>query len=78
MSHIPPIKTKKIIRLIQSYGWEERTKSSGTSHRCFVKANEARPIVLNDHHETPTFQIMQIIKHLKITREEFLIRISQV
>lgn len=74
-----PIKTKKLIKLVLSYGWKQK-KRKGGSHLVFVKHPPSpRPIVIFDNKkEAPVYVIKEVIEHLGITIEEYFERIKQV
>lgn len=60
MCKIPPIKTKKIINFLLKNGWVKRHQKG--SHIAFVKEGYARPIIILDYRETPSYITNQIIK----------------
>ena len=75
---ITPVKTKKLVKLLLSLGWTIRKRHSGSSHMVFEKTGELRPQVLSDYHETPEYQVLQIIKRTGLSRKDFIDKINSL
>lgn len=44
----------------------------------FEKTGELRPQVLNDYHETPEYQVRQVIKRTGLSRKDFFDEIKSL
>jgi predicted RNA binding protein YcfA (HicA-like mRNA interferase family) len=77
MGKFKNISFKKIEKLLKIYGWYKRRQNG--SHISYVKEGSNRPIVIPFHEkEVDSYIVVQIIKALDITEEEFLSKIRKV
>jgi len=77
MGTLDSIPLKKIRNLLKKNGWIEYHGKG--SHIAFKKDGENRPIVIPVHgKEIVGYCVLQIIKRLKLTRDEFLKNINKL
>ena len=71
MPKLKPVKTEKLVSIIQKMGFEERRQKG--SHKSFYhSAGRVLTIPFHKGKEIPVGLLNKIIKHeLRITREEF-------
>jgi len=73
---ITPLKTTKLIKLCEKLGWK-RARIKG-DHLALVKEGSPRPIIIKLTKMSPQWLILQTIKNLGITREEYFKLIKNI
>jgi predicted RNA binding protein YcfA (HicA-like mRNA interferase family) len=69
MARLSPLHWKQIEKVILHFGC--RFSRQQDDHRIYWRNDFTRPIILPAYKEVPKFIISQIIRQLKVTKEEF-------
>jgi len=66
---ITPVRTKRLIKLCTRLGWKkDRIKGD---HLALAKSGKPRPIILKLSRTSPPWLILQVMKNLGVTRNEY-------
>lgn len=70
MSKLSPIHHTKLEKFAEYVGCVFKRQES--SHKVYWRADQIRPIIIPKYKEVPLFIIQNILRQLKISRDEYL------